>query len=245
MLYTDNDWYDYITYHEEIGEIENFYLNIRNICRYIKSNNIPIKHHKRPFLSKEIEYDYIDLGDMFGKERVSYYYRHIIERFDPNNINDLDTFFNRVDEFSDFILFLQFLYNKIILNDYQVAGLTEPKIIEYKNSKIKIDTSVIEQFGKSGSVILDLLDSKNSSNKYITFYELELPTFSKKFISGEIDTKLSYKEKVVISDYTDNLSLYMYQSFKKIISDLFENINKYRIDIDYLEKGIIMVKEYL
>ena len=143
------------------NDIINLYLNIRNICRYIKSNNVPIKHHKRSLFSKESKYDYIDLKDIFDMERVSYYYRQILERFDPANINDLETFFKRVDEFSDFAYFLQHLYNKICIKDFEVEGLTQPKVIKYKGSEIRIETSAIEQFGKSGSVILDLLDNKN------------------------------------------------------------------------------------
>lgn len=241
MLYIDTRNL-YLTYTDD-NDIANLYLNIRNICRYIKGNKVPIKRHKRSLFSKEKEYDYIDLNDTFDMERVSYYYRQILERFDPANINDLDTFFKRVDEFSDFAYFLQCLYSKIVLEDFVVEGLTQPKVIKYKNSEIRIETSAIEQFGKSGSVILDLLDNKNKSDKYLTFYELRLPAFNRKFVSGETDTKLTYEEKVVISDYTDNLSLYMYQSINKFLLEYIQKISNCCSNViisEYLKDGIII-----
>ncbi len=243
MLYTDTGW----IFYTDNNELADLYLNIRNINRYIKSNSISISHHKRALFSKEVSYDYIDLTNIFDMERVSYHYREILNRFNPNNINDLDDFFKRLDEFSDFILFLEDLYGKCDIRDFtvKVSSNNEVKDITFKDSHIIISSSVIEQIGKSGSVILDLLDNKNKSDKYVTFYNLILPSLNKKFISGETDTKLTYKEKILISDYTDNLSLYMYKYIIITIASLLQSDNKcmlYKVS-NYLEKGIILVNE--
>ena len=249
MLYAETEWSNYIKDNEFI----NFYINLRNITRYIKENknNLNIIDNKRPnrfFKKISIRplnaYNYINLHDTFDMDRISYYYRQILDRFESENVNDLSTFFKLIDDFSDFLLFIDKVDPAAHQDKYMIAEFKDNKKVFNTGSlcTITIEQSVIENINKSGSVILDLLDNKDN-DKYITFYTIDIyGKFKGKFITGE-DPKLSTEEKIVISNMTDNLLIQIFDVFDECLLYRLQeatrilNINHLS---NYLKEGIII-----
>ena len=220
MLYLDTGWVDY----ETDNEIINLYLNLRNVYRYIKENKHDLNYVADAvpfsfFHKKKPTGGYIDLSDIFEMDKFSYNYRKVLDRFKSSNINDITTFFELVDDLTDFFLFLE---NINTLSRYDIKDITfsapkgERKWMETKvngkNVCITIEETAIENIRRSGSILLDLLDTKD---KNLTFYTLNIDNSLNpyKFITGE-DPKLTLEEKIVISDIIDNLLVRMLNEIK-------------------------------
>ena len=249
MLYSDTGWVDY----ETDNEIINLYLNLRNMYRYIKHNKQDLKYidDKAPF--RLFHHDeqpikgYIDFNGIFELDKFSYNYRKVLDRFKSNNINDITTFFKLVDDLSDFLLFLDHINTISRYNiDIKVLITKEDKkviVIKVNNTPvtITIEQTAIENVRRSGSILLDLLDTKES-DKYITFYTLNINNIDYKFITGE-DPKLTLEEKIVISDTIDNLLVRMLNQVKDCllydISSIFlASVNRYT-SVDILNYSLI------
>lgn len=251
MLYSDTGWVDY----ETDNEIINLYLNLRNIYRYIKQNKQDLKYvdNKVPFRlfhhNEEPTEGYIDFNGIFELDKFSYNYRKVLDRFKSNNINDITTFFKLVDDLSDFLLFLDHINTISRYNlDIKVSVKEEDKkVIEIKiNSTpvtISIEKTAIENARRSGSILLDLLDTKES-DRYITFYTLNINNDSHeyRFITGE-DPKLTLEEKIVISDMIDNLLVRMLNEVKDCLLYDISNVSlasfKRYTSVDIINRGLI------
>ena len=247
MLYLDTGWVDY----ETDNEIINLYLNLRNVYRYIKENKNNLKYVADAvpfsfFHKKKPTSGYIDLSDIFEMDKFSYNYRKVLDRFKSSNINDITTFFELVDDLTDFFLFLENIntFSRYDMGDIMIFCPNEKKTMETKvNNKfisIGIEETAIENIRRSGSILLDLLDTKD---KNLTFYTLNIDNSLNpyKFITGE-DPKLTLEEKIVISDIIDNLLVRMLNDTKRCLLYDITNIwykDDIYVTIDDLNSSLI------
>jgi len=254
MLYLeDTKWKTY----EPNNDMINLYLNIRDIGRYIKSNGInnigytiidkPWRIKKGTFYKAKC-----NLDNIFELDKISYNHRQILDRFNIKNINSISDFLNLVDDYTDFMLFLQRIGVDISIfriPDYIVEE-DKKKIIKYSYITISIETTLVPSINKSGSVILDMIDSK-SKDKYVTFFNIRLDKIGSErntihkvyqFISGE-NPELDIEDKVVISDMADNFIIHMLKFYKiSIAQAIGDNSLCSETISNYLEKGEICTK---
>lgn len=229
MLYFNTEWNDYYKDNDMI----NLYVNLRNIARYINNttdtlNIVQPKHSI--FNKKKVQCSYIDISNTFNIDKVSYYYRKIIDRF--NSIDKLSDFFKAVSDFADFLLFIKKIEN-IGLDYWNIEQSSNKIKISHSNSEITIEQTAIENNNRSGSVILDLLDNKDNANKYITFYIMKIGNnFNGRFITDE-EPKFTMEEQIVISNFTDNFILCMKNTINNVIMHIF-HMDKY----DYINTYI-------
>ena len=248
MLYLDTGWVDY----ETDNEIINLYLNLRNVYRYIKENKNNLKYVADTvpfsfFHKKKPTGGYIDLSDIFEMDKFSYNYRKVLDRFKSSNINDITTFFELIDDLTDFFLFLKDVdtLSRYDIKDIKIFAPKDEKkwmdtTVNGKSVCIAIEETAIENIRRSGSILLDLLDTKD---KNLTFYTLNINNTPNpyKFITGE-DPKLTLEEKIVISDIVDNLLVRMLNETKHCLLYDITNIwymNDIHITIDDLDNSLV------
>ena len=249
MLFIEDKWVDEFKDNELINLFYNVYnLSRRILCDYDTYINegIVLKESFKLFKKKpKFKEGTIAVINMPKEETtkvqlnidldiISSYYRKILEKYNPKNITELSEFLKLVDEFVDFNLFLQKYFRYFTrfynnTNEFIITDGETGKDIDIKDRLYHINiklTSITNLNRSSGSIILDMMDN---IDKYITIYTVSEPArnISYRYISDE-NPKMSFEEKMFISQVSDYIMNQMYTTIKKSI----EAILKFPTDKD-------------
>ena len=226
------------------NDLINLYYNLIQVKRFVMYNryaffnNYGFENKSFSFFKKKTNND-IELP-IPNLDIIAANYRIILDNYNLNTINDLDTLFTRINDFTDFILFL----NKIDrVNKCEASEKESTKSLTIGKFKIDIESTVIPKTDKYGSILLNMLDGIDN---YISIYSIYVYDELKyKIVSGEEFVFDNIEDKILFTRYTDNLINSMYIEIRDTMADMvdFNDTLDYKLISDNLAKGKIYVRK--
>ena len=238
-----------------------FYYNMENLRRYIKTNKKAITDSATPIKKSIFNIKQSDDKEvLLQNENLDIFaskWRSILQKYDPNNIDNVSDMLTLISEFTDFILFLDKIHTNRDITGIEAKEENDTKYINIYSVEVYIQSSVIPKPSKSGSIILDMIDGSSEDDKYVSIYKISKFDHTYKFISGDCNpTFRTVEEKILFVKATDIILNEMYNYMKDIFIGMISLYTGYgnnklsfytdddsKIISENLARGIIYVRK--